>query len=159
MSPLRRRLRRRVRGHSTDLKPIEPQDKFFNAVLEAKDLTGKTPYLQAIYSCHFEIVEELCLRGAKINICDSNKNYPLEIARLLGKENGQKMTKLLKKQIKNKSKWEKSQKEISKLSRNAEKIEKLQKIGKKLPSAIVAVAKKPEIGQNGKSGADRGGRG
>lgn len=54
---------------------LKEKDKFFYDILEATDITGKTPYLQAIYSCHFDLVELLANRGCEINIHDNNLRW------------------------------------------------------------------------------------
>merc|ERR1712117_131938 len=59
----------------------EEGDVLFHKVLETKDGTGRTVFLQAVYSGAVDIVKILAERGSDIDVKDNNGNGAMKIAK------------------------------------------------------------------------------
>lgn len=82
------------------------EDVLFHEVLEKKDSTGRTVFLQAVYSGSVDIVKVLSDRGSDIHAKDNQGNTAIKVANETLPEHVKKpMLKLLKTLAKNKKKW------------------------------------------------------
>ena len=82
------------------------EDVLFHEVLEKKDSTGRTVFLQAVYSGSVDIVKVLSDRGSDIHAKDNQGNTAIKVADETLPEHVKKpMLKLLKTLAKNKKKW------------------------------------------------------